>query len=81
MITVPTAPIQLQESRAAVPPLFAVWVDIYWGSPETWEMNTLPKPLSWALDEAARLRRDGWVAKILPEGQTPRLDGLFTSPD
>lgn len=72
---------QAQEAQAAAPELFAVWIDIYWGRPETWEMNTVAKPLPWALDEAARLRREGWRAKILPEGQNPRLDGLFTSPE
>jgi hypothetical protein len=77
-----TAPPVIPEMlRAAPVQLFVVWIDIYWGNPETWEMNSPPQPLSSALDEAARIRRQNWVVRVLPEGQTPRLDGLFESPD
>lgn len=65
------------------PALFVVWIDTNLGDvpyPSDWEMNSPPQPLPWALDEAQECRAGGWPTTILPEGQTPRPDGLFTNP-
>lgn len=73
----------------AVPPLlFVVWIDTNLGdlniAPDfgpDWEINSHPKPLGPALDEAAWCRAHDFPSVVLPEGQTPRIDGLFTNPD
>ena len=72
--------LRTEMERAAVPLLYVVWIDIYWGNPEDWVACLPAKPLSSALDEAADLRRRDWVVKILPEGRSPRADGLLQSP-
>lgn len=64
------------------PSMFVVWIDCNVGviEPPDWEMNSGPQPLAPALDEAADVRQKGWPAKVLPEGVTPRPDGLFENP-
>ncbi|MGV8824001.1 hypothetical protein [Methylibium petroleiphilum] len=71
-----------QQTAPDRPALFVVWIDTCMGyeSPPDWEMNSPPKPLPWALDEAQECREGGYPTLILPEGQTPRHDGLFTNP-
>ena len=62
--------------------MFVVWIDTNMGviQPPDWEMNSEPQPLAPALDEAADLRQRDWPVKVLPEGMTPRADGLHESP-
>lgn len=75
---------QLEEElpeEAIRPGLFVVWIDTNCsvGVPD-WEMNSDPQPLPGALDEAAEARAGGFPAAVLPEGSTPRPDGLFSNP-
>ena len=69
------------------PLLFVVWIDTNLGDDAhgtDWEMNTAhlcpAKPLQDALDEAAECQAHGYPTKIMPEGLTPRPDGLFSNP-
>lgn len=65
------------------PLLFVVWIDTNCGNADfgtDWEMNSPAKPLQHALDEAAEVRTHGFPAIIMPEGMTPRPDGLFSNP-
>lgn len=64
-----------------VPALFQVWIDLSFGTeaPDWW-WNSPPKPLSGALDECAKLRTGGWIAKVMPEGVNPRPDGRWDNP-
>lgn len=69
------------------PLLFVVWIDTTCGldaSGPEWEMNSAhlcpAKPIQDALDEAAECQASGFPTKIMPEGQTPRGDGLFSDP-
>lgn len=73
----------VEDEQTNVPlSMFVVWIDTHVGiiQPPEWDMNSPPQPLASALDEAAWLRRSDWPAKVLPEGMTPRPDGLFESP-
>lgn len=61
--------------------LFVVWIDTNLGYSETdWEMNSIPRALPGALDEATETRSEGYPTKVMIEGQTPRPDGLFGNP-
>lgn len=63
--------------------LFVVWADTWCSSvwvESSWEMNSNPQLLSAALDEAVECRAMGYPTKVLPEGMTPRSDGLFSDP-
>lgn len=67
--------------------LFVVWIDTNLGDADAgtdWEMNSAhicpAKPLQDALDEAAYLRSHGYPTAIMPEGVSPRPDGLFSNP-
>jgi hypothetical protein len=73
----------LQQSQLTTdkPALFQVWIDLNFGegTPEWW-WNTPPKPLGDALDEAAKVRAEKWICKVLPEGVNPRPDGRWDNP-
>lgn len=69
------------------PLLFVVWIDSNCGIKDLgddWEMNSThlcpAKPLQDALDEASECQAGGFPTKIMPEGLTPREDGLFSNP-
>ena len=63
------------------PGLFQVWIDLGAGECEPdWWWNSEPKPLPHALDECAKCRDGGWVAKVMPEGMNPRADGRWDNP-
>lgn len=69
------------------PMLFVVWIDCNCGIEDLgtdWEMNSAhlcpAKPLQDALDESAVCQANGYPTKIMPEGTTPRPDGLFSNP-
>ena len=68
-------------NAATQPGLYVVWIDTNCGyrSPD-WEMNSEPKPLELAEQEASECLLRGFLSLILPEGQTPRLDGHFSNP-
>ena len=62
--------------------LFVVWFDLNCGIPPAywwWEIPG-PQPLGPALDLAAQLRADGWLCKVMPDGQNPRADGRWDNP-
>lgn len=69
------------DAGAIAPALFQVWIDLTYGT-ETpdWWWNSPPKPLAGALDECAKCRAEGWIAKVMPEGVNPRPDGRWDNP-
>lgn len=70
------------EEQVPTEGLFVVWFDINGGEPpaDWWWEKPGPQPFSAALDLAAKLRADGWVCKVMPEGQNPRADGRWDNP-
>lgn len=62
--------------------LFVVWFDTNCGydSPDWWWEEPGPQPLAAALDLAAKMRADGWICKVMPEGMNPRPDGRWDNP-
>lgn len=61
--------------------LFQVWIDLNFGeSAPDWWWNSEPQLLGDALDEAAAVRADGWVAIVTPAGENPRDDGRWDNP-
>jgi hypothetical protein len=73
---------QTTEPKDAKPQFFVVWIDCncgFYDYPD-WEMNSPPKLLPGALDEAAEARLAGFPTKVMLEGKTPRSDGLFSNP-
>lgn len=80
-------PVTIDQDVSVAPMLFVVWIDSNCGIKEIgadWEMNSAhlcpAKPLHDALDEAAECQTGGYPTVIMPEGQTPRADGLFSNP-
>lgn len=63
------------------PKLFVVWIDTNcgYGSPD-WEMNSAPKTMELAEQEASECLLRGFLSLVLPAGQTPRQDGYFSNP-
>ena len=79
---------RLADQQACRPLLFVVWIDTNLGIDEDgtdWEMNSAhmcpAKPLQDALDEAAECQAHGFPTTIMPEGMSPRPDGLFSNPN
>ena len=67
--------------------LFLVWIDTNCGydvAGPDWEMNSShlcpAKPIQDALIESAQCQAAGFPTRIMPEGMTPRTDGLFSNP-
>lgn len=68
---------------------FVVWIDANCGNGiETdWEINGgtgypgHAEPMQQALAHAAWARSRGFPAVLMPPGQTPRPDGLFSNPE
>jgi hypothetical protein len=76
------SPGDIAEERAPTDGLFVVWFDLHCGRPPAdwwWEVPG-PQPLPAALDAAAEMRADGWICKVVPEGQNPRPDGRWDNP-
>lgn len=73
---------ELVATVEGVPPsLYVVWVDTNLGYGVTdWEINTGPTTLELAEEEAACCLALGFLSLILPDGVTPRPDGLFSNP-
>lgn len=60
--------------------LFCVWINCNCDFQEKdWEINSYPKSLKEALDEATESRNLKFESVILLEGLTPRDDGFFTN--
>jgi hypothetical protein len=64
-------PAVIKRERATLdisgPMLFVVQIDTNCGSDEPdWEDNSHPKELVPTLDEAADLRKRGWIARVVP---------------
>lgn len=63
------------------PKLFVVWIDTNCGYDlPDWEMNSCPKTMDLAEQEASECLVHGFLSLVLPDGQTPRADGLFSNP-
>lgn len=62
--------------------LFVTWFDLNGGQTphDWWWEEPGPQPLAPALDLAAELRRDGWVAQVWPADMNPRADGRWDNP-
>lgn len=74
-------------TRSERPMLFVVWIDCncgYGDEGPDWEMNSAhlcpAKPIQDALIESAQCQAAGFPTRIMPEGMTPRTDGLFSNP-
>lgn len=70
------------EEQAPPDGLFVVWFDVNCGIPPAdwwWEIPGA-QPLSGALNLAAKLRADGWLCKVVPDGENPRADGRWDNP-
>lgn len=70
------------EDQTPIDGLFVVWFDLRFGGypSDWWWEEPGPQPLASALDLAARMRAQGWVCKVMPEGQNPRPDGRWDNP-
>lgn len=63
------------------PKLYVVWIETNLGDGVTdWEINSGPTTLELAEVEAVGCLAWGFLSLILPEGVTPRPDGLFSNP-
>ena len=63
------------------PQLYVVWVETNLGDGVTdWEINSGPTTLELAEQEAIVCLAMGFLSLVLPEGSTPRPDGLFSNP-
>ena len=61
--------------------LWVCWIDTNVGYfPPDWEMDSFPKTQVEAEQESRECWALGFPALILPDGQTPRRDGLFSNP-
>lgn len=71
------------DNKARLDNQFWVWFDTNCGvgSPEWWWEEPGRQPLSAALDLAAKMRADGWIVQVMPDGMNPRPDGRWDNPE
>jgi hypothetical protein len=75
-------PVETPQEHVPSHGLFVVWFDLLFGEAphDWWWEEPGPQPLASALDQAARMRLEGWPSIVCPEGVNPRPDGRWDNP-